>query len=49
MMYCMRTGRVVGSQILVMPGDTTVVLRSERGATVVALARKGSPLPAPAA
>ena len=42
------TGSIVGSQILVMPGDTTVVLRSERGATVVVLARKGAPLPGPA-
>ncbi len=40
------SGSVVGSQVLVMPPGAQVVLRSERGATVVALARKGAPLPA---
>jgi hypothetical protein len=43
------SGSVVGSQVLVMPTGAQVVLRSERGATVVALARKGAPLPAASA
>jgi hypothetical protein len=41
------SGTVVGSQILLVPGETTVRLRSEHGATVLALARKGAPLPEP--
>jgi mannose-6-phosphate isomerase-like protein (cupin superfamily) len=43
------SGSVVGSEILVMPGGASVSLRSERGATVLALARKGAPLPSSAA
>lgn len=38
-------GSIVGSQVLVMPQETRVTLRSERGATLVALSRKGAPLP----
>ena len=39
------SGSVVGSQVLVVPSGTRVTLSSERGATIVALARKGAPLP----
>jgi len=39
------SGSVVGGQVLVMPRDARVVLGSDRGATVVALARRGAPLP----
>lgn len=39
---------IVGSQMLVAPPDTRLTLRSERGATVLAVVRAGMPLPQPA-
>ena len=39
------SGSVVGSQMIIVPRDTPVTLRSEHGATVIALARHGTPLP----
>lgn len=39
------SGTAVGSQLLVVPGGTRITLISERGATVLALARAGKPLP----
>jgi hypothetical protein len=38
-------GTVVGSQMLVVPPETHLTIGSERGATVVLLARKGAELP----
>jgi hypothetical protein len=39
------TGSVAGSEALLVTGDTDLSLRSERGATVILLARKRSELP----
>ena len=39
------SGSVVGLQMLVIPGDGPVSLHSERGATVIALVRDGTPVP----
>lgn len=41
-------GSVVGSQMLIVPTGVRITLNSERGATVLALARSGMPLPQPA-
>lgn len=43
------SGSVVGSQMLVVPAQTRITLRSDSGATVVLLTRHGAPLPEPAA
>jgi hypothetical protein len=42
------TGVLVGSQMLVAGPDARLTLRSERGATLLVVARRGAPLPEPA-
>jgi hypothetical protein len=41
-------GTLVGSQLLTIPSGTPIALQSEHGATVLLVARKGTPLPVPA-
>jgi hypothetical protein len=38
-------GTIVGSQMMVVPGNTPLTIGSEHGATVIALARQGVALP----
>jgi redox-sensitive bicupin YhaK (pirin superfamily) len=43
----LESGTIVGSQMLVVPTRTDLRLRSESGATVILLTRRGAPLPEP--